>query len=366
MEREVTSFAPHIDGEPGGVHHNAVNRRLASFMGGCTVKSATCLIGVVVWSCALVFAPPTIAADRQEEARNMQVVLLGTGNGPTPNAQRMGSSTLVVVGGLKLLFDCGRGASLRLAQAGFALSDIVTVFLTHLHSDHVMGLPDLFLTGWFVPCCRAAPLQVFGPTGTRSMMDHIAKAFAFDVHSRRDVDERFPAIGASVKATDIRQGAVYHVKGVKVTAFLVDHGPVAPAYGYRIDYKGRAVVISGDTQPTDNLVRFSNGVDVLVHEVAGRLKNDPLFSGPPDELIPGGRITRAQARNITSHHTDGVEAGEVFAKTNPRLAVFSHVGSDQILPLVRRHYEGWAEVGQDLMTIDVGEEITVRRPTSVP
>ena len=99
------------------------------------------------------------------------------------------------------------------------------------------------------------------------MTEHLRDAFAFDIHVRRDVDEKFSPDGITISATDVREGVVYDASGVKVTAFLVDHGPVKPAFGYRIDYGGHSVVISGDTKPSDNLVKFARGVDVLVHEI---------------------------------------------------------------------------------------------------
>src|SRR4030095_15292310 len=114
-------------------------------------------------------------------------------------------------------------------------------------SDHIVSLPELYLYPW--PAGRKVPLQVWGPHGTRAMMNHLQEAFAFDIHIRRDVDERFSAEGIKVIATDIREGVIHEANGVKVTAFLVDHGPVKPAFGYRVDYRGRSVVMSGDTKP---------------------------------------------------------------------------------------------------------------------
>ena len=143
------------------------------------------------------------------------------------------------------------------------------------------------------------------------MMKHLQEAFSFDIHIRRDVDTKFSPEGIKVVATDIRKGVVYEANGVKVMAFLVDHGPVKPAFGYRVDYRAHSVVLSGDTKPSDNLVSFSQGVDLLIHEF-GRSKQDPLLDGPPDELLPGSRQTRGQAKTIAEHHTDGLEAERVL------------------------------------------------------
>jgi ribonuclease Z len=191
---------------------------------------------------------------------NLKVILLGTGSGPAPNTQRYGISTLVVAGPETLMFDCGRAATLRMNQLGIRLGEVTNLFVTHLHSDHTIGIPDLYLTG-FGNEGRKAPLHVYGPEGTRAMMEHLRQAFAFDIHIRRDVDEKFEGYGA-MTATDITQGVVYESNGVKVTGFLVDHGPVKPAFGYRVDYHDHSVVLSGDTEPSDNLVTYARGVDV--------------------------------------------------------------------------------------------------------
>ena len=291
----------------------------------------------------------------------LRVLLLGTAGGPTFSAQRLGIATLVLAGPERLLFDCGRGLTTGMSALSINPADVTMVFLTHLHSDHIIALPELYLFPW-ASQGRNKPLQVWGPDGTRSMLKHLQEAFAFDIHVRRDVDEKFSPEGIKVVATDVRQGVVYEANGVKVTAFLVDHGPVKPAFGYRVDYRAHSVVLSGDTKPTDNLIRFSQGVDLLIHEL-GRSKQDPLLDGPPDELLPGSRTTRGQAKTIADHHTDGVEAGRVFHRVRPKLAVFSHspVFSADTLALVRQNYAGPVEFGEDLMTIEVGDTISVHR-----
>jgi ribonuclease Z len=307
-------------------------------------------------------AQSNTALSADGEIADLRVILLGTGGGPSPNAQRFGISTLVIAGTEKLMFDCGRAATIRMGQLGIRLGEVTKLFVTHLHSDHVIGIPDLYLTGW-ASQGRQTSFQVWGPPGTRDMMEHLQKAFAFDIHIRRDVDEKFPAEGIKMTATDIREGVVYESNGVKVTAFLVDHGPVKPAFGYRVDYRGHSVVMSGDTKPSENLIRFSEGVDLLIHEV-GQYKQDPILTGPPNEIVSGPNLqqmTREQMRIVAAHHTDGVEAGHVFARVKPRLAIFSHGGGPATIPLVRRNYSGPVEIGEDLMTMDVGEKIEIHR-----
>jgi ribonuclease Z len=290
-----------------------------------------------------------------------RVVLLGTRSGPSFDAQRLGISTLVLAGSEKLLFDCGRALTTGMARLAINPADVTKVFLTHLHSDHIVSLPELVLFPW-ASQGRNVPLQVWGPDGTRSMVKHLLEAFSSDIHIRRDVDS---PQGIRVIANDIREGVVHEANGVKVSAFFVDHGPVKPAFGYRVDYQDHSVVISGDTKPSDSLVKFSQNVDVLIHEL-GQSKQDPRLAGPPDELIPSLRLTRRQARTIADHHTDAAEAGQVFQRVQPKLAVFSHypniVPADAVR-LITQSYAGRVEFGEDLMTIEIGSAINILRFT---
>ena len=316
---------------------------------------------------ALVVASPIgVAQTSSGTDTAIHVVLLGTASGPTFDARRIGIGTLVRAGQELLLFDAGRAVSTGMVRAGIAPADVTKIFLTHLHSDHIVSVPELYLFPW--PQGRNKPLQVWGPEGTRAMMDHLQEAFAFDIHVRRDVDEKFPADGIKAIATDIREGLVYEANGVKVTAFLVDHAPVAPAFGYRVDYRGHSVSLSGDTRPSDSLVKASEGVDLLIHSV-GRWKQDPVLSGPPDEFLPGSRTLRSLAKTIAAHHTDGEEAGRIFQRVRPKLAIFSHYSNIDLpntLRLVRQTYAGPVEFGEESMTIDVGDTVTIQRSAGTP
>jgi ribonuclease Z len=319
--------------------------------------AAILLTSVVLSAGAWVNAqgPPSSGGDP-----NMQVILLGTASGPTFNVQRLGISTLVVAGPEKLLFDAGRSLTTGMTRLAVNPVDVTKIFLTHLHSDHVISLPELLLFPW--PQGRKTPLEVWGPTGTRSMMQKLQEAFASDIRNRRHL---LPADGVKVVATDIREGVVYESNGVKVTAFLVDHSK-ALAFGYRIDFRGHSVAISGDTKPSENLVKFASGVDLIIHEV-NRWKQDPVLTGPPDELLPNSRQTRRQAKYIAEDHTDGAEAGKVFDRVKPKLAIFSHYGGldpQATLALVRQNYSGPVEFGEDLMTIEIASQVSVRRFTA--
>ncbi len=293
----------------------------------------------------------TASQAQPSRSDTLKIVLLGTGSGPGVRVDRYGPSLLVEAGDEKLLFDCGRGALLRLTQAGVSLQDVTKLFVTHLHSDHILDIPDLLLAPWGGRSTRTKPLEVWGPQGTVGMMDHLQQAFAYDIRIRQ-ADQKLPAAGIRVVSHDIGEGVVYERNDVKVTAFLVDHGMVQPAFGYRVDYAGRSVAISGDTRPSENLIRFSKGVDVLVHEVLD----------PDESSQKPTRYTKDQLVSIIDHHTAPEEAGEVFSKVKPRLAVFSHTrGNPGILPKARSTYTGRMEVGEDLMMITVGEEIEVKR-----
>jgi ribonuclease Z len=216
----------------------------------------------------------------------------------------------------------------------------------------VVGLPDLWLTGWLYGQ-REQPLRVWGPRGTKEMMWHLEQAFQFDIRIRL-YDDRPPPQGVVVLAEEITEGVVYEHQGVTVTAFEVDHAPLKPAFGYRIDYAGHAVVLSGDTRVNDNLIRFAQGADLLVHEVVAPELQRRLFSSNVE-----------WAERIIAHHTTPEQAGAVFARVRPKLAVYSHIvpvvaTADDLIPPTRQTYAGPVEVGEDLMRIDIGDTVTVQ------
>lgn len=313
---------------------------------------------------ALLLLLSTASASAQPP--DIRVVLLGTGR-PDPTIDRFGPATLVQAGGQNLLFDAGRGASQRLWQLNIPLGKVDAVFLTHLHSDHTVGFPDVWLTGWLPTPFggRKTPLEVWGPEGTEEMMVGLSKAYQWDIRVRGD-GEGLPPAGAEINAHDITEGTVYENDGVKVTAFLVDHGGLLqPAFGYRVDYAGHSVVISGDTRPTENLVRHATGVDVLVHEVAA-VRSELLATSP----------TAAIARRVLGFHTSPEDAGRIFARVKPKLAVFTHVvllttdrtvprpTGDEVMRRARTTYTGRTVLGEDLMTIDIGDKVEVHRVRS--
>ncbi len=289
---------------------------------------------------------------KRTTADAIRVTLLGTGV-PTPVMERFGPSTLVEAGGETLLFDAGRGVLQRLFHIQTPLKKLRSVFLTHLHSDHIVGLPDLWLTGWLTGRPET-PLHIWGPRGTQAMMNYLELAFQYDIRIRL-YDDRTPPEGVVVLAEDIAEGVVYERNGVRVTAIEVDHAPIRPAFGYRIDYAEHSVVLSGDTRFSEHLIERAQGVDVIVHEVIAA-----------DLMRTRSGRNSASLEAVIAHHTTPEQAGEVFARIKPRLAVYTHIipvtaTAKDVIPPTRQTYAGPLELGEDLMVINVGDRVTVHR-----
>jgi len=278
----------------------------------------------------------------------IKVTLLGTGT-PQPLMERFGPSILVQAGSKTLLFDAGRGCLQRLRQLNLGYDTIDALFFTHLHSDHIVGLPDLWLTGWLITK-RNNPLPVFGPKGSKQMTDYLQKAYKFDIKMRIE-DDKSPQEGGKLTTTDIKEGIVYEKDGVKVIAFLVDHYPIVPAFGYRIEYAGHSVVLSGDTRYSENLIKFAKGTDLLVHEVA--IAPDTLKKTDP-------------RYNILAHHTTLEQACKVFNAVKPKLAVYSHIvrlygyKTDEIIKRTKQNYSDPFVLGEDLMIFSVSDTVTIK------
>jgi len=298
------------------------------------------------------------AAPRFALSQTIRVTLLGTGV-PTPNIERFQAATLIEAGGRKLLVDAGRGVSIRIWQLGIPLRDIDAVFLTHFHSDHINGLGDLWATGWLPTQYgqRANPLRLVGPAGTREIASGIEQTYARDV-AIRAADEHLPLQGAAFDVDEFDSGGVvYDEGGVRVTAFEVDHGElIKPAYGYRVDYEGRSVLISGDTRYDERIVAAAEGVDLLIHEVIST--DDRVFEQAPRLL------------DVRDHHTVPEQVGMIFSRVHPKLAVYSHLVMlslpgipvpplSDLVERTRTTYKGPLLVGEDLMRFEIGDDVQV-------
>jgi ribonuclease BN (tRNA processing enzyme) len=289
--------------------------------------------------------PPPAAPSRT------QVVLLGTGN-PPADPDRSGPATAVVANGVPYLVDFGAGVVRRAKSAavdkGIAALEPVNLrvaFVTHLHSDHTVGYPDLILTPWVIG--RRVPLEVYGPSGIRMMTEHVLEAYRADFEARAR-DRGLYKVGAfpeghAVNAHEIRAGVVYKDANVTVTAFATKHA--MESYGYRFDTPDRSIVISGDTNPTDATIEACRGCDVLVHEVLTLewLAKRPDFQG-----------------YAAQHHTTTAQLIELASKARPRLLILYHaslslrpaVDAERSTPaaLLREMspYGGHVVVGRDL------------------
>jgi ribonuclease Z len=315
-------------------------------------------IGICVAIAAILAGAPLFATE-------MKVTLLGTGT-PTPRLSNFSASTLVEAGNQRLLFDLGRGVTIRLFQKKIPLGSISAHFLTHLHSDHVVGLPDIWLSGWVgTPwASRKTPFVLYGPSGTKAMADNLTKAFAEDLRIRAE-DEHLPASGIAFATTDIAPGVVYEKDGVKVTAIEVNHGDkIKPAFGYVVEFDGKKVVLSGDTKYDERVINAARGADLLIHEVA--VIEPELVRDYPSY------------REIEAHHTSPEDAGRVFDQAKPKLAVYSHIVFATVKPVqdipedalrtrTQTTYKGPYVIGADLMsfTINTNGVTAVRGDGSV-
>ncbi len=270
-----------------------------------------------------------------------EVVLLGTGM-PYPDPDASGPATAVVIGKRVLLFDAGSGVMRRLRAANLPVNGPEALFITHLHSDHTLGYPDLILTSWVMR--RASPFPVYGPRGLRRMTRHLLAAYSEDIRIRTEGLEHEVPDGHRVSVREIREGWVYERDGVRVTAIRVSHGNWKEAFGYRIDTPDRSIVISGDTRPSEALIKASIGVDVLVHEVysAAHLAAEDR---------PGGKDWPQYNREF---HTSDVELGVLAARIKPKLLILTHLirmgaTDDDLLAGVRRGgFKGSVIIGKDL------------------
>lgn len=264
-----------------------------------------------------------------------KVILLGTG---TPNADpdRWGPALAIVVKQTPYIVDFGPGVVHRAVEAGIDVTKLTRAFLTHLHSDHTVGYPDLILTPWVLG--RDEPLQVYGPPGTKHMTEHILAAYKEDIRERSEGLQPSNDQGWRVNVYEIEAGIVYKDSNVQVEAFEVDHGSWR-SFGYKFIGDDRSIVISSDTAPTEKIVEVAQGCDILIHEVyslAGFAKR------PAD-----------WQRYHASVHTSSRQLAEMASKARPKLLILYHqlfwgVSEEELLREITEVYDGKVVSGKDL------------------
>lgn len=269
-------------------------------------------------------------------AQDTHLVFLGTGN-PNPDPLRMGPSVAVISADRVYLVDCGPGVVRRAAQAGIAMRQLTRAFITHLHSDHTVGYPDLIFTP--AVAGRESGLEVYGPPGLEAMTKHIMAAWSEDMDVRLHGLEPSRPEAYVVQAHDVEPGAVYRDGVMRVIAFPVQHGTWKHAYGYRFEAKDKTIVISGDTTASETLVDAAKGCDILVHEV---------YSAKALE-----RRTPDWRRYHSAFHTSGVDLGKIAAKVHPRKLVLYHAmlmgeTADELIGEIRENYKGEITYASDL------------------
>lgn len=289
---------------------------------------------------------PTEPLTAQETTPRTRVVLLGTGS-PNADPERSGPATAIIVDDRAYLIDAGPGIVRRAAKAArdlgieaLRVQNLNHVFLTHMHSDHTLGMPDLLFSPWVLD--RPDPLNVFGPPGTRALMGGIGEAWAEDIEMRiNGLEPRsHNRDGYRPITEEVLPGLVYEDDLVKVYAIRVHHGSWEYAYGYRFEGPDRTIVISGDAAPTEALVEACNGCDILVHEVYSA---ERFVTRPPE-----------WQRYHSQFHTSTTELADIATRARPGLLVMYHHlfwGTDDeglVREIREAGYEGDVVSGKDL------------------
>jgi len=294
--------------------------------------------------------PFVMAADRVSgAAAKSRLILLGTGGGPTPKPNRAAPAQVVIVNGAAYVIDCGNGVARQLVLAGVPLASLRAVFLTHQHSDHNADYGNLIWLAW--ASTLTTKVNTYGPVPLKKMTRLFLEMNDADIKTRM-ADEGRVDLGPLILPHEITgDGPVMQDANVKVTAALVDHGMMKPAFAYRFDCPDRSIVISGDTRPSQNLVRLAHGADVLVHEVMYLPALEKLSAGEPNAT--------SLSAHLKSAHTTTEEVGRIATEAGVKTLVLSHFvpGGMPAIPdqvwydAVKPYFSGRLIVGRDLLEI---------------
>jgi len=301
-------------------------------------------------TCAAALASAAWFPSRGEgQSAKTRLILLGTGGGPRPRKANSASAQVIVANDTAYVIDCGNGVARQLAFAGVPLAKLRHVFITHHHSDHNADYGNLIWLAWTAGL--RTRVDTWGPAPLEKMTKLFFEMNAYDINIRIADEGRVPLVPL-VHVHELSQGGpVMQDDNVKVTAALVHHPPVVPAFAYRFDAVDRSIVISGDTAPSDNLIKLAQGVDVLVHEA--------LYVPGLDRLVARVPNAATLKQSIMSHHTTAEDAGRVAQAAGVKMLVLSHLVppddqaiTDQMwIDAARVHFRGPVIVGKDLLEI---------------
>ncbi|MCU1238679.1 MAG: tat (twin-arginine translocation) pathway signal sequence domain protein [Candidatus Solibacter sp.] len=278
-----------------------------------------------------------------------RLILLGTAGGPRPRANRGSPAQVIVVNNTAYVIDCGNGVARQLVRAGIPLAALRHVFITHQHSDHNADYGNLLLIAWTAGL--RTRVDTWGPPPLTRMTSLFFQMNDYDIRTRIADEGRVPLVPLVHPHQITRGGLVTKDENVTVTAALVDHPPVAPAFAYRFDMPDRSIVISGDTKRSEALIRLAQGADVLVHEA--------MYPAAIDRLVAPLANAAALKKSILSHHTRAEDVGSIAAAAGVKTLVLSHFVpaedaglTDQMwIDAVRATYQGRIILGTDLLEI---------------
>lgn len=277
-----------------------------------------------------------------------QLVLLGTGGGPTPKALRAAPAMALMIGGQLHIVDAGNGVARQAALAGLPLKALAHVWITHLHNDHVA---DAFTLPWLAwSGALTTPVTVHGPKGMKQMARDWLRFARVDIETRM-ADEGRPDLRRMIRVEEVQPGVQHNAAGLKVTAARVEHPPLIDSFAYRFDWAGRSVVWSGDTRPCRALIDLAKGADILVQEV--------MYLPAMERLIASESNAPSLRAHLLASHTLVEQAGEIAAAAGVKTLVLSHfvpggdasIGDEDWRSAAAKAFGGRIIVGRDLMAM---------------